>query len=140
MVDPAGSTPSALTRLCAAVAGVTLGFLAVWLCQHNLRGPQWRDGWLFWVPVTLFLMTLAALCWWFALRGDRAESRAAAGASWKGGVMVGALSFALGFIGPLIVWPDGNLGPLLGILITGPLGFVGGALGALGFRKFRTSP
>jgi hypothetical protein len=95
---------------------------------------------IFWVPPALLLITLAALCWWFALRGGRAASRAAIGATWKGGVWVGVPSFALGFIGPVLIWPDGNLGPLLGILLTGPLGFVCGALGALGFRKLRASP
>ena len=129
-----------MTRLGVATAGVPLAFLAVWLCHQNLRHPHWRDAWFFWVPITLLLITLAALCWWFALRGDRPESRSAMGACWIGGVLVGTLSFALGFIGPLIVWPHNNLGPLLGILITGPLGFVGGALGALGFRKLCASP
>jgi hypothetical protein len=140
MVDLTDSTPSALTRLGVATVGVTFGFVAVWLCQKNLSRPHWLEAWFFWVPITVLLITLAALCWWFALRGDRTKSRFAIRASWLGGILVGTLSFALGFIGPLIVWPHKNLGPLLGILITGPLGFVGGVLGALAFRKLRASP
>jgi F0F1-type ATP synthase assembly protein I len=42
--------------------------------------------------------------------------------------VVGAVTFLAGFVGPLILWPDNNLGPLLGIFLTGPLGFVGGAV------------
>jgi hypothetical protein len=39
----------------------------------------------------------------------------------------------------ILIWPGSNLGPLLGILITGPLGFVVGALGALVFPRLRAS-
>jgi len=42
-------------------------------------------------------------------------------------VTVGALAFAAGFFGPMF-FSDSNLGPLLGIFITGPLGFLFGAL------------
>ena len=35
-----------------------------------------------------------------------------------------------GFLGPIIFTPEANQGPLLGIFITGPLGFlVGGVVG-----------
>jgi hypothetical protein len=43
---------------------------------------------------------------------------------------VGAVGLAIGFVSPLVLSPKANLGPLLGILLTGPLGFVVGALGA----------
>lgn len=54
-------------------------------------------------------------------------------------LMVGGISFAIGFFGPMILAPGANQGPLLGILITGPLGVVlGFVVGvgreALGFR------
>jgi hypothetical protein len=39
---------------------------------------------------------------------------------------IGGVSFAVGFFGPMIVNPGANQGPLLGILITGPLGTVVG--------------
>jgi hypothetical protein len=39
---------------------------------------------------------------------------------------VGTVSFAAGFLGPMILAPGANQGPLLGILITGPAGFVVG--------------
>ncbi|HVF37845.1 MAG TPA: hypothetical protein VNA29_07895 [Sphingomicrobium sp.] len=40
---------------------------------------------------------------------------------------VGGIAFAAGFVGPLI-FSDSNLGPLLGIFVTGPLGFLAGGL------------
>ncbi len=43
-----------------------------------------------------------------------------------GGILVGIISFILGYFGPLILAPSNNLGPLLGIFITGPLGFLFG--------------
>jgi hypothetical protein len=37
---------------------------------------------------------------------------------------IGGVCFAAGFFGPMIFAPGANQGPLLGILITGPLGVV----------------
>ena len=121
------------------LGAAAFGALAVWLCWRNLGHPTWWDAWIFRAPLTLLLATLAALCWRFALRGDRPESRPAMLASWGGSLLVGGLGFALAFVGPLVVTPHANLGPPLGILITGPLGFVGGALGALGVRTLRSA-
>jgi hypothetical protein len=42
--------------------------------------------------------------------------------------LVGRVAKFFGFVGPLILWPENNLGPLMGIFLTGPLGFVGGAV------------
>ena len=36
------------------------------------------------------------------------------------------IGFSVGFVGPLLLRPDANQGPLLGIFFTGPLGFVVG--------------
>lgn len=47
----------------------------------------------------------------------------------KWAVVVGAAGFALGFFGPMLLAPDANQGPMLGIFITGPLGAVAGAIG-----------
>ena len=77
------------------------------------------------------------LCWWFALRGHRAESRARLGYALRGGLILGGLGFIGGFVGPIILAPEANQGPLLGIFITGPIGFaVGVALGAV-YARFR---
>ncbi len=53
-----------------------------------------------------------------------------------GGILVGTIGFSLGFFGPLILTPSSNQGPLLGILVTGPLGFfLGLFLGGLYWNK-----
>ena len=41
---------------------------------------------------------------------------------------LGGLGFVLGFFGPMILSPGANQGPMLGIFITGPGGFVLGAV------------
>ena len=86
-------------------------------------------------------ITLAGLlCWWFVIRGYNTISRQRIGYSFLGGVILGAIGFIAGFFGPLIFTPTNNLGPLLGIFLTGPLGFVAGVLiGAL-YALFRVRP
>jgi len=44
------------------------------------------------------------------------------------GLFVGAITFFIGFVGPMFVMPNANLGPLIGILYTGPIGTVVGLL------------
>jgi Na+/H+ antiporter NhaA len=49
-----------------------------------------------------------------------------------GSVCLGGIGFCVGFFGPIIFSSDSNQGPLLGILFTGPLGFIlGGIAGVL---------
>jgi hypothetical protein len=43
-------------------------------------------------------------------------------------LILGILGFLGGFVGPIVFNPGANQGPLLGIFITGPLGFVIGAI------------
>jgi hypothetical protein len=45
-----------------------------------------------------------------------------------GALVLGGIGFTAGFFGPMFLAPEANQGPLLGIFITGPLGFVLGAV------------
>ena len=126
------------SRVGSAAAGGALAYGALWLSLRNL-GQSGIKAWIFWVPITLLLATISALCWWYALGGHYPKSRAAIGASWKAGWLVGAVGGAVGFIGPLVIWPEANLGPLLGILFTGPVGFVLGVLGSVLVRLARAA-
>ncbi len=114
-------------RLGSAGLGAALMGLAGWIALRNLSLPG-NDGWVFWVPIASWLVAMGLLCWWSALDGHRADSRARIRASWHAGWRVGGVALALGFIGPLVLDPKASLGPLLGILLTGPVGFVLGAL------------
>ena len=101
--------------------------LAGWIALRNLSLPS-HDGWIFWVPIASWLVTMGLLCWWSAFDGHREDSRARIRASWRAGWMVGGAGLALGFLGPLVLTPKAGLGPLLGILLTGPTGFILGAI------------
>ena len=48
-----------------------------------------------------------------------------------------AIGFAGGFFGPMILAPEANQGPMLGIFITGPLGFLTGAAIGTALVMFR---
>jgi hypothetical protein len=59
----------------------------------------------------------------------------------RGALIVGAIGFCAGFVGPMVFAPDANQGPLLGIFITGPLGALIGAIGGFvqGIRRRSSS-
>jgi hypothetical protein len=46
-----------------------------------------------------------------------------------GALITGGIGFSAGFFGPIVFAPEANQGPLVGIFITGPLGFLLGAAG-----------
>jgi hypothetical protein len=58
------------------------------------------------------------------------------GERWRGtvrravrpGLILGGIAFAAGFLGPIVFTPEANQGPLLGIFITGPIGFLVGLI------------
>lgn len=54
-----------------------------------------------------------------------------------GALIVGGVGFVLGFFGPMLLTPEANQGPLLGLFITGPGGAVLGAVGGFlyGMRR-----
>jgi hypothetical protein len=57
----------------------------------------------------------------------------------KGAVLLGAIGFSIGFFGPIIFTPSSNQGPLLGIFITGPIGFLLGLIAGALYGKFKVS-
>jgi hypothetical protein len=50
-----------------------------------------------------------------------------------GAVLFGGVGFAAGFLGPMILAPNANQGPLLGIFVTGPVGVLIGAVAGLAY-------
>jgi len=60
---------------------------------------------------------------------DQVRRRMGYALRWAFGV--GAIGFALGFFGPMVFAPGANQGPMLGIFITGPLGFLCGLVWGL---------
>ena len=54
-----------------------------------------------------------------------------------GALAVGAAGVVLGFGGPMVCAPGANHGPLLGLFLTGPLGFVLGGIGGFCYALVR---
>jgi len=52
-------------------------------------------------------------------------------------LLLGGIGFAAGFFGPMVLAPDANQGPMLGIFLTGPGGALAGALLGVGVRILR---
>ena len=74
----------------------------------------------------------AALSGWFILSATKSPSKNGLLASiicWA--FIIGGAGFFMGFFGPIIFTPQANQGPLLGIIFTGPLGLLLGAIGGL---------
>ncbi|HSA57752.1 MAG TPA: hypothetical protein VLE53_18705 [Gemmatimonadaceae bacterium] len=87
--------------------------------------------------VAMPLVPMTAL--WMALRHGPWRSR-----FWRHenpigfALFVGGIAFLAGFVGPMILAPGANQGPLLGIFYTGPLGTIGGLLWGM-VRAWRRS-
>jgi hypothetical protein len=94
----------------------------------------------------LLLMVLPAatgalLGWLYAFTASGSRARTLARLGCAGALLVGGPAFLAGFLGPLLLTPESNQGPLLGIFVTGPLGLVLGAVaGVLWGLGRRTRP
>ena len=81
-----------------------------------------------WIANLLSLLCVAA--GWFVWEKTASANKSAIPTILLGAALVGGIGFIGGFFGPMIFTPRSNQGPMLGIFITGPLGFlVGGVIG-----------
>ena len=97
-------------------------WLPLWFFVPMGRSPAVR------IPVAL-LCAIAAFRYFWRRRPSTSTSRGLLASIARGALLVGITGFLIGFVGPMIVAPTANQGPLLGILITGPLGCALGAIG-----------
>ena len=91
-------------------------------------GGAWlrTDGedWVLWLLAAATTTVAAGLVWTCsAVRGGFLSTVS------TGAVVTGAIAFCAGFFGPMVLAPQSNQGPLLGLFITGPAGFVLGGVG-----------
>ena len=112
-------------RAISAVACIPVAMYGVRAAAASLRYPNVLSA-----VLALVALTLAALLGCFATFGSRPAARKYLTAAVMGGFVVGAPAFLIGFVGPILL-NGGNQGPLLGIFITGPIGFVLGCLGGV---------
>ena len=106
---------------------------------------------VFWVPFSLvsflpghlllaMIGSLAAAIWTARYTWRRTENFNNSGVlalTFSGALVVGTIGFLGGFFGPMIFAPGANQGPLLGLFITGPLGFLLGGAGGLVYGLIR---
>ena len=95
---------------------------------------------IFWVPFSLTSLhdtaipsIVSLLCaigaGWYVWRAFDGDAEGLLSNVLLGAVILGGIGLCGGFFGPMIFAPGANQGPLLGLFITGPLGFVCGAVG-----------
>jgi hypothetical protein len=120
---------SSLKRFAAAALGLAAILLAV---TSMVRAGS--D--VFAVMIQALLLTGAAFLLWFAALGNQSSERTKLARTLQIGAVVGGIALVAGFFGPLLFSPGSNQGPLLGIFITGPAGFVLGCIGGLVWTKF----
>jgi len=110
-----------------------LVFVAAFLFSYWMVFAQFLSQNTAYVP-TLVTAAVAALATWH-VTGPGAHGIAATALRWA--AIVGGLGFCAGFFGPIVIDPGANQGPMLGLFITGPLGFVAGGVGGLVYALWR---
>ena len=119
----------------AAGGGLLAAFVAIRKlisADPSVAFHHWFDVWLMLAPVLTAIILL-----WVAARLGIPEERPVILAGCRTGLILGAIGFVAGFFGPILLAPDANQGPLLGIFITGPAGAIFGTLIGVAVAKFR---
>lgn len=120
-------------RALAGLLAIPATIYALLVLRTNSQDPMgmWLYGFIS-IPATL-----AGLSMWFAFKGHNTVSRARMKCALIGGLIVGGIAFFGGVVGPLLFMRESNVGPIIGFIIAGPIGFlVGNVLGAIyGFLR-----
>ena len=114
-VTPAGRV------LVSLVAAISSYYFIYWVPFAFFENP-------YWVRILVSLL-LAQAVGWFVWCSTAATNAGIGRSVLSGALILGGLGFAVGFFGPIILNPEANQGPLLGLFFTGPLGFVVGGIG-----------
>ena len=122
-------------RVVAGILATLLTLLALLALRQLLAHSTGLLG----VIVTSCAAALAVVTGWFAARGHRAASRVAMGITCLGGSIGGGVAFTAGFFGPMFLSPNSNQGPLLGVFVTGPIGFILGLVTGFLWSQHRAS-
>lgn len=104
---------------------------------------------IYWLPLSLIPFIhqtpldwiISLVCAFYASRlvWKNTESAGTGSARYvmTGALIIGAAAFVAGFFGPMIFAPGANQGPLLGLFITGPLGFIAGGIGGYIYSRVK---
>ncbi|MCU0621604.1 MAG: hypothetical protein MUC69_08885 [Gemmatimonadales bacterium] len=111
----------ALVFVASAVSAVAAFYFTFWMTALLLPGSGLQATLR--VGLALAVAALAAV-----VVAQPAEHAGLGRSAAQGALLLGSLGFALGFFGPMLLAPDANQGPMLGLFLTGPGGAVLGAL------------
>lgn len=73
-------------------------------------------------------LAVAVIALWFAVRAHSGVDNVRWRRTVRMALIVGLVTLLAGYVLPIVLMPDANLGPLIGIFGTGPAGFALGAL------------
>ena len=119
----------------SVLVGIATFYFVFWVPFSLIAFP---GSWLIAIPASIGCGIATGKYVWRATESSNAGGLAYS--TLGGAFIVGGVAFAAGFFGPMIFTPESNQGPLLGLLITGPLGFVLGGVSGLvwGLTRRRT--
>jgi hypothetical protein len=100
-------------------------FFMYWMAFMIIPGAQKIQ---FLAPVTALIIAILMGIFIWKKTGNAKAPKSMFVYVLVGGILLGTIGFILGFFGPLIFSPSSNQGPLLGIILTGPIGFMAGLL------------
>lgn len=109
------------------VAGVATYYFAYWF-GGALIGAIVRGQLPNWIAVATSLLIAIIVTRYVWIRTG-SSGVSFFGCVALGSLVTGTIGFSAGFFGPMLLTPEANQGPMLGIFITGPLGFMLGGVG-----------
>ena len=80
-------------------------------------------------------LAVAAVALWFAIRAHSGVDNVRWRRTVRMALIVGLAALLAGYVLPIVLMPDANQGPLIGIFGTGPAGFALGALAGYLFSR-----
>lgn len=114
------------------IGRVALGVVGFLLVAVALYGALATFEFLFFFCFQIPIGLVGGLCLWYALDGGNPSTKRRILCAFRIGMVCGVLTFVVFFVGPLLVTPEANQGPLGGFLY-GPLGFALGAIIGISF-------
>jgi hypothetical protein len=131
---------NALIRIVVTlISGVATLYFVFWFAIPStfwLHFPFWIGS--------LGSLLIAAVVAWYVWTLTASFQASLARSVLLGALVAGAIGFSAGFVGPLLFMPSGTatVGPIVWAIITGPVGFILGAVGGAAHwyaREWRVS-
>lgn len=127
IAEKSQSRGSSTSRAVAGLFGALFAAYAIWYIAKLFGGVGISKNWVV-LPIPLFALAISALLLLFSTLAGSTDGKRRLKAALVGGVIVGGAAFLVGFVGEIVFMPDANQGPLIGIVVTGPLGFILGSI------------